>query len=165
MNSSKKIKQSRFDIKEHVTAVDQYRELHALGRHYDNRLILIPGAAFSLAAAITGGLYKFGELFSPSMRSILFITNALIFSIFIFQYVKERAFQLQNQREIKSLENLHSTGIVRSTAFTGPLGYDPKDSWFIKCTRQLSAANYAFYIMMFVQIALVILAVKSIIIA
>jgi hypothetical protein len=127
------------------THKEQYKQLCSNGRHYDQKLWLVPSAAYAVSALL------YSIIFSPDTppiaRLFLSVASAVIFSGFIFQYVKDRAFQLEGQAMINEMHELYPD-LLRGSEYSGALKGDPKDRWFIRVTRRQSAANFVFYIML-----------------
>ena len=78
--------------KETAPIPDQYRELNFYARHYDQRLWMVPGAAYTLSILFYSIIFKTGTLLLG--RVVLAVLNAAIFSAFFIQFIKDRCFQL-----------------------------------------------------------------------
>ena len=73
--------------------------------------------------------------------------NAFIFSGFLLQYIKDRAFQLEIQAAINNAQQ-QMPDMVSVSQYVGVKRVDSNDRWFIKLFKAKSAANYVFYIML-----------------
>lgn len=86
---------------------DQYRELNLYARHYDQRLWMIPSAAYGLSLFFCGTIFKLDTVLTG--RAVLAALNAVIFSGFLMQYVKDRCFQLSIQNTLSRFDDFGAT--------------------------------------------------------
>src|SRR5438105_4420114 len=139
-----------------VPLPDLYTQLNNTGRHYDQKLWVVPGTAIGLSALIAAAAFKADT--STLGRLTLSIINAAAFSGFLVQFVKDRCFQLANQA---ALDRLDPYG-----AFVGDLSLHPKDRWFIRFAKQhVRAVNYMFYVLLIVLGIHCAIAISSIVAA
>lgn len=129
---------------------DQYKELCNDSRHLDQKLWLLPSTAYTISAVF------YGVIFDPardaSQRFLLAVLNTIAFSGFVFQYVKERAYQLETQAAITRIHRL-APKLLKVSQYAGTLKGDKKrDRWFIRYSLKYSAANYVFYVLMVILI-------------
>lgn len=137
-----------------LTNADKYKELQALGRHYDQKLWLIPGAAYAASAVLYAIIFK-GETVLLG-RVVLSLLNPVIFLGFLFQFLKDRCFQLENQSILKEYGDQNS--------FSGDLNVVEQDRWYIRFAKKyVVAANYLFYTMFLCLIVHVLVALYFII--
>lgn len=136
--------------------VDQYKELCNDSRHYDQKLWIIPGAAYTLSALFYKVIIETTVLNGKVFLSLL---NTLIFSGFLFQYVKDRAFQLEIQTALKKIQDRNKNELINVAQYTGELENDTNDRWFIRVTKKHSAANYVFYVMFITLLVDIVIAV------
>jgi hypothetical protein len=122
----------------------QYAELSNDGRHYDHKLWLIPSAAYGVSALFYRVIFESISL--PNVCFLLSILNSLVYSGFLFQFVKDRAYQLENQSDLNRCES-ETSGMIKVVRFAGQLKADPKDRWFIRWLKPYSAANWICYLM------------------
>ena len=105
---------------------------------------MIPGAAYGLSVLFCGVIFYRDAVLT--VQAALATLNAVIFSGFLMQYVKDRCYQLHIQKEINRFDNLGAT--------VGDKPIDRKDRWFIKFAKtHVRAANYVFYVMLFTLLA------------
>ena len=122
----------------------QYEKLVEIGLHYDQKLWLIPSAAYSLLAAAYYGILSTG--ISQNMQVSLSTLTFVVFSGFTLQFVKDRAYQLGNQTAIDQIK--HELGMVAVSEFAGIHPSRADDRWYIRRTRHISAASTTVYIML-----------------
>ena len=125
--------------------IEQYKELCNDSRHYDQKLWLIPSAAYTVSALFYSVIFDLSR--NLDVRLLLSLVNTLIFSGFLLQYVKDRTFQLEIQNAINKAQE-QMPDMVKVSQYSGMISTHPEDRWFIKRYRQTSAANYIFYIML-----------------
>ena len=71
----------------------------------------------------------------PELRLVLSLLNILVFSGFMFLFLKDRCFQLENQKKIKQIYKGDLDGFVWVTQYTGHLEIDSRDRWFIRWAK------------------------------
>lgn len=122
----------------------QYEKLVDLGLHYDQKLWLIPSAAYSILVVSYYGIFS-TEL--PVQFRPYFAGLALLaFLGFLIQLIKDRTLQLGNQAAIDEVKK--QLQMVSTSEFVGVQPRDSKDRWFIRATRGFSAVITVVYIMM-----------------
>jgi len=126
--------------KQTVSPSDQYRELNLYARHYDQRLWLVPGAAYTLSVVFYSIIFNANTVLTG--RTTLALLNTAIFSGFLMQFLKDRCFQLRIQEQLDGFDDFGAT--------VADHRIDAKDRWFIKQAKQhVRAVNYVFYMMLF----------------
>lgn len=125
--------------------LEQYKQLCGDSRHYDQKLWLIPGAAYTASALFYSIIFNYSG-YNYLIRIVLQGLELLIFSGFLVQYVKDRSFQLEIQNAIDEIQETNPD-MVKVAQYAGNLKGHPKDRWFIRALRKYSAANFVFYIM------------------
>lgn len=124
---------------------EQYRQLCKDSRHYDLKLFLFPSIAYVISVLFYSLIFDYGR--DLPARLLLAALNGVIFSGFLFQFVKDRAFQLEIQSAIRKIQE-NSPDMVQVSQYSGSLAGEPQDRWFIKLLRKYSAANYVFYVLL-----------------
>ena len=126
----------------------QYSELCDDSRHYDQKLWIIQSAAYTTTAFFYVAIFDTSK-YGLDVRLVLAAVNVIIFAGFLFQYVKDRAFQLANQDAIRQIL-AQIPGTVSINQYSGALGTDKRDKWFIRIFKKRSAANFVFYVMLII---------------
>lgn len=136
--------------------LEQYGRLVDIGLHYDQKLWLIPGAGYAVLGILVNAMVSMdtNQLFA---RAILAIISPMIFSGFLLQLVKDRAFQLGNQYALDQIKK--DLEMVDTSEFVGTQPDQIRDRWFIRWTREWSATNTVIYIMMITVLAQIALAI------
>lgn len=122
----------------------QYEKMMELGIHYDQKLWLIPGAAYTVSAIFFNVIFSSES--SIFIRFVLSVLNFIIFFGFLIQFVKDRAFQLGNQYALDEIKK--EMGMVATNEFSGMQPSHPRDRWFIRLTRNWSAVTTIIHVML-----------------
>lgn len=122
----------------------QYEKMIDVGLHYDQKLWLIPGAAYTISAVFYNVILSSSVM--PFARAAIASLNSLIFFGFLIQFIKDRAFQLGNQQAVNEIKN--QIGMASVSEFAGAQPFSSRDRWFIRLTRNWSAANSVVYVML-----------------
>ncbi len=130
--------------REQEALIEQYKELCSDSRHYDQKLWLIPSAAYTTSALFYNALFNVN--YDINVRVMLASLNVIIFSGFILQYIKDRAFQLELQGGVTKVQE-KILGMVKIGQYSAILGSHPQDRWYIKLFQRTSASNYVFNVM------------------
>jgi len=125
--------------------LEQYKQLCEDSRNYDQKLWLVPGAAYTASALFYGIVFNYAG-YNYLIRAVLQSLNLLIFSGFLFQFVQDRAYQLEIQNAINDITKT-MPGMVTVVQYAGTLKGDSKDRWYVRALRRHSASNFVFYIM------------------
>ena len=128
----------------------QYSKMMDLGRHYDQKLWLIPGAAYAVSGVILKEILSL-DAGQVALKVLLASVSTMIFFGFLMQLIKDRAFQLGNQDALNNVKT--KLGMEEANEFSGVQPDNPKDRWFIQLTRKWSAANTVIRIMIILLLA------------
>ncbi|MBI5353850.1 MAG: hypothetical protein HZB50_14500 [Chloroflexi bacterium] len=136
--------------REQEALIEQYKELCSDSRHYDQKLWLIPSAAYTTSALFYNALFNIN--YDINVRIMLASLNVMIFSGFLLQYIKDRAFQLELQSGVTKVQE-KILGMMKISQYSAILSSHPQDRWHIKLFRKTSASNYVFSILLITLLA------------
>src|SRR5271157_3231584 len=112
------------NMKKEDALLEQYKTLMDVGIHYDQKLWLIPSAAYTVVGILVNAIIALDPK-RLDVKAGLLLISSIVFFGFLLQLIKDRAFQLGNQYALNEVKK--KLGMVETNEFAGIQPANAKD--------------------------------------